>query len=314
MQGYLIPSYKFAVNSARKFLRNTDSFSYSSQLIPPRVGSETWSLAWGFVLDVYELLRNPMISREFAYDIINREISVVLDTYNNEYKFRLGHPTRYIWAKYFTNNLHAKYENSLRKNILSIYKDILNGLVNISRNFHRSSLFRVRITDVLKLYFLLGKFDLDKYAHALAECLGLALSMLEDLINMLTTIKKKEGRFQLEQEYIWERFSENNIHIIAFLLKARKLAKNLRSDLLRSLIFRLTEIAAKPLLVGKIVPWQNYIARIGRVLSLILPSNELIAYEIGHRLIRFLLNIPQLDPRLFKIAVKTVLVPRKNPL
>lgn len=89
------------------------------------------------------------------------------------------------------------------------------------------------------------------------------------------------------------------------LLRARKLARKIKSIYLRNLILRLTEVFALPILEGRFLPGQQYLFKGGRILKALLPENEMIAYRIGHQLMKVALLFHQTFPGLFNAFFKT---------
>ena len=86
--------------------------------------------------------------------------------------------------------------------------------------------------------------------------------------------------------------------IMTLLLRARRLAHQITQAAVRSLILRLTEIFAAPILEGRLIPGQKYFFKGCRFADRILPRNESLAYKIGHKFIRAFLAVPQVFPSL----------------
>ncbi|HDJ89741.1 MAG TPA: hypothetical protein ENG40_03520, partial [Thermoprotei archaeon] len=72
------PSYYFNVCSARKFLRMRDFLHYGSQLVPERLESETWSMAWAYIREIDDII-DRSIDCEKQLDILSREWSIYKD-------------------------------------------------------------------------------------------------------------------------------------------------------------------------------------------------------------------------------------------
>ncbi|TFG04485.1 hypothetical protein EU538_12260 [Candidatus Thorarchaeota archaeon] len=87
---------------------------------------------------------------------------------------------------------------------------------------------------------------------------------------------------------------------MSLLLRARRLARQIRQQVVRALILRLTEIFAAPILEGRLIPGQSYFFKGGRIADMLLPNNESLAYKLGHRLIGLFLSVPQVLPSLMK--------------
>ncbi len=52
------------------------------------------------------------------------------------------------------------------------------------------------------------------------------------------------------------------------------------------------------------MPGATYFFKGGRLLLKLLPDDEMMAYEVGHRMIKTLLSVPQLAPTLVKVWAK----------
>ncbi|MEM2495218.1 MAG: hypothetical protein QXQ27_07835, partial [Nitrososphaerota archaeon] len=97
-------SYNFKVNSARKFLRNRGFLHYGSQLIPEKIESETWSLAWAYIREIDDIIDDIGISTSQQLDILSKEIEIIEASLNNNYKIKSKQPLRYIWLNQFLEN------------------------------------------------------------------------------------------------------------------------------------------------------------------------------------------------------------------
>jgi len=317
--------YRTAVNTARSYLRKRDFLTYGSQLIPERLGSESWSLSWAYIRRIDDIIDDPNISRDLVWEILNKEAEVVKDALNNTYTYSPSHPRRYLWVFWFAENVNNYYDEEVRKIIWELYKSAVMDLERRGRIIsirEMRELLNKKAVRFLQLYFKVGQLDLGRYADPLAECLGLALGMLDDLVDFVLDLKS--GYINITREELMELgirvtpdkpnfvteilhssfFEKRSKKILALLLKARKIAHYLQDSILKTLIFRLTEILARPILSGKPLPGQQYMFKFGRLLNAILPKDETLAYEIGHRIIRLALKIPQTNPKAFKAIIR----------
>jgi len=320
-------NYRFAVNSARAYLRKRDFLTYGSQLVPERLGSESWSLSWAYIRRIDDIIDSPYIPREKIRGLLLREADIVKDALNGYYIYRESHPERYMWLYWFAENINNYYDEEVRKIIWDLYESAVLDIKRRGRVIsmrEMKDLLNKKAVRFLQLYFKVGQLDLGKYADPIAECLGLALGMLDDLVDFVLDLKSgyiNITREELEElginvdlkspnfveKIINSPFFENRSKIIlALLLKTRKLAGYLRDSPIKYLILRLTEILARPILSGKPLPGQKYMFRFGRVLNAILPRDETIAYEIGHRMMKIALKVPQMNPGVFKAIIRKI--------
>jgi len=312
--------YNFKVNSARKFLRNRGFLHYGSQLIPEKIKSETWSLAWAYIREIDDIIDDPSISISQQLNILSKEIEVIEASLNNNYKIKLKQPLRYIWLNQFLENEEKYYKGSLMPIIKELYESALidakrrNKLLN---NNEIKNLLHKKAVCFFKLYFAISNFNLEKYFDELAELLGLALGMLDDALDIIFDWKSgyinvsKDDFNKLGIEYdpkdkkIIDKLIEKgyyrikSIEIMKFLLKARSIAWKLKNPLLKKLILRLTEVFSAPIIEGRFLPGEKYFFKYENLLLKILPENEEVAYNIGHKIINLALSIPQVSPRLF---------------
>ena len=317
--------YRSAVNTARAYLRRRDFLTYGSQLVPERLGSESWALSWAYIRKIDDIIDSPRISKETAWEILKHEAEVVNNALNNEYVYRPSHPLRHLWIYWFAENINNYYDESVRKIIWDLYESAVMDVKRRGRiiSMHEMrDLLNKKAVKFFQLYFRVGQLDLGKYTDTIAECLGLALGMLDDLVDFVLDLRS--GYINITKDELIELgidadpnspdfvekilnspfFEKRSYKILALLLKARKIAHHLRDSLIRSLILRLTEIFARPILSGKPLPGQKYVFRFGRFLNAILPKDETLAYEIGHRIMKIALKIPQTSPRVFRAIVK----------
>ena len=320
-------SYEAAVRAARKFLRNRDFLHYGSQLIPERLESETWSLAWAYVREVDDVIDS--IDGRSARAVLAREwervrVAVGRGAYEGS---RL---IRDYWLTYFFRNLGEHYSEGEWKKVYSAIRELyLSALIDAARRGRiltpgeMVKLLKYKAVAFFKLYFTLGRFKLNGYEDKLAELLGLALGLLDDFLDALYDLKV--GYVNLTSDEIaalrergagmqppasktrlqWPRAAKRRgLAILKLLMKARHIAHRVRNPLARKTILRLTEAFAAPILEGRFVPGAIYFFKGGKLLLKLLPRDEMLAYEVGHRMIGTLLSIPQLTPALVKLWVK----------
>ncbi len=69
--------YASTVNSVRHYLRKRDFLTYALQLIPEPVGSETWSLAWGYIRQFDDIISSPTLTKNDALTIFEQEQEIM---------------------------------------------------------------------------------------------------------------------------------------------------------------------------------------------------------------------------------------------
>ena len=319
-------SYSFKVNSARKYLRFRDFLHYFSQMVPKRIGSETWSLAWAYIREIDDVIDRPRLSRRRQLEILDKEWEVVRKCFDNEYEFRSGEHLRYLWLQQFIDNVHRFYDKSIIYIIKELYEsarmDAERRWIILNDGVMRNLLYKKAVC-FFKLYFTLCGFK-DAYVDKIAEDLGIALGMLDDILDLvydlrggyINVTRDELERLGIEADPRDSRFIEEllrkgyfrikGIEILRLLLRARKLAWRLRNELLRKLVLRLTEVFAAPILENRFIPGERYFFKGGRILLRLLPSNEEVAYRIGHRLIAYVLSFPQISSVLMKTWLRLV--------
>ncbi|MGQ4891788.1 MAG: hypothetical protein ACP6IP_04775 [Candidatus Njordarchaeia archaeon] len=320
--------YLKSVVSARAFLRHRDFLTYGSQLVPEELGSESWAMGWAYIRRIDDIIDDPRRTREEVKNILDQEAEIVRLALSNEYTYSSGEPIRYLWVESFANNVYNYYDDETRRIIWDLYESAVMDMQRKGRILSVKQMKRLlnkKAVKFLQLYFKLGNFNLGKYGDRIAECLGLALGMLDDLVDFVTDLKS--GYINITMEELQELginvqptspqfvqkllespfFEKKSAEILKLLLKTRRLASYLRDSPIKSLIFRLTEILARPILSGKPLPGQRYMFRFGKILNSILPENEIAAYKVGHRIMKYALKFPQMNPRLFKSIVVRIL-------
>ena len=181
--------YTATVNSVRHYLRNRDFLSYAFQLIPEPVGSETWSLALGYVRQVGDIISTPTMTKSDTLDLLQQEREVVELGVDGDLRVRYTAPVRHSWLAQFFDNERKYYEGEAlqvaedlfecawsdveRKGRFLSQRDMGELLYNKTRNF-------------FKLYFILGDFDLEGQIDNFSDLLGMGLGMLDDVLNMST--------------------------------------------------------------------------------------------------------------------------------
>jgi len=323
-------SYSFIVNSARKYLRKRDFLHYASQFVPCRIGSETWSLAWAYIREVDDVIDSPLNAFK-RLEIIEKEWEIVEDIRRNTFVEKPPLPFRYFWLNQFIENIELYYSSSERQKIWSTVHGLYESAVLDAKRYMKVvprklmyKLLEKKAVCFFRLYFLVGKLNLEKYLDDIAECLGLALGMLDDILDILYDWRsgyinitaedleeiglKYDPRDRNFIEKILEKkvIHKKSLEILKLLFKARALAWKLRDNIVKKLVLRLTEVFAAPILEGRFLPGEKYFFKGGHLLLKILPENEEAAYEIGHRFISFILSVPQISPLLIKTWIRLI--------
>lgn len=323
------PSYYFNVCSARKFLRKRDFLHYGSQLVPEKLGSETWSMAWAYIREIDDVIdRNISCDKQLA--ILSREWSMYKDILNGNGLKVHGERVyvRHLWMTQFLENLFKYYNSDEQKIVLdSIEKLYRSAVLDAKRKgkvlpLHKLLyLTRLKAVYFFKIFFILGRLNLNHYMDKISEFLGMGLGLLDDLIDLIYDWKIKYINISLEElrsaglnindekllsKILLNRniFWKKSLQILKILLLARILALKVRDPIARNLVLRLTEVFAAPILQGKPIPGSTYLFRGGKILMKILPRDEMKAYEIGHKIVKKVLAIPQISPMLIKLWIK----------
>ncbi|MGV9168794.1 MAG: hypothetical protein ACOC38_02515 [Promethearchaeia archaeon] len=314
-------SYRVTVNSARHYLRKRDFLTYASQLLPEPLGSETWSLAWGYIRRFDDILDSPSVNKTQAVQILENEQSVVETGFEGELRVNQKSATRHLWLAQFFDNERRYYAGRALPAVRNLYDSAWSDVRRRNEILSQHEMDRLlykKARSFFQLYFILGRLDLGGYLDDFSYLLGMGLGMLDDMLDIL--IDQEAGYINITQEEIRaldidldptdKRFVKEAIDrgyltykakkILELLLRARRLTRRLRMGLLRKFILRLTEIFAAPIFEGRFIPGQTYFFRGGKLADLILPSNESIAYRIGHQALRAILAVPQVVPVFFK--------------
>jgi len=325
------PSYYFSVYSARKFLRKRDFLHYGSQLVPERLGSETWSMAWAYIREIDDIIdRN--IGCDKQLDILSREWSIYKDILDGSslkvYEERIY--IRHLWMTQFLENLFKYYDSEEQKIVLDSIEKLYRSAVLDSKRrgkvlpLHKLLyLTKLKAVYFFKIFFILGRLNLNHYMDKISEFLGMGLGLLDDLIDLIYDWRINYINVSLEElrsaglnvndKHLLSKILSNkdifwkkSLQILRVLLSARILALQVKDPIARNLVLRLTEVFAAPILQGKPIPGSTYLFRGGKILMNILPEDEMKAYEIGHKIVRKVLAIPQISPMLVKFWIKII--------
>lgn len=320
--------YEYKVNTARSYLRRRDFLTYATQLIPERIGSESWALAWGYIREVDDIIDQPNISLNRRLQLLNQEKEVILASFNNEFVFRDGYPIRYLWLNQFLENEEKYYNGEVKPYIWELYEsakmDVKRRGILLRRSEMNQLLYK-KAGIFFKMYFKLSGFDLGPYFDEICELLGIGLGILDDMLDMLfdyrsgyynvTIDELKElgidGLDPSDKEFVFKLvqrgyFKYKSVEIMKMFIKAREIARQMENKILRRFLLRLTEIFAAPIVEGRFLPGQKYLFKGGKLLNAILPKNETIAYKIGHKLVHWAMIFPQVAPNLFDSFMKKV--------
>ncbi len=120
----IIP-YNFKVNSARKFLRKKGFLHYGSQLVPEKIGSETWSLAWAYIREIDDIIDAPYLTTSQQLDILSKEFEIIELSLENAYKLSSKQPLRHIWLNQFLENEEKYYNGKLKPIIKELYESAI---------------------------------------------------------------------------------------------------------------------------------------------------------------------------------------------
>jgi hypothetical protein len=313
--------YVATVNSARHYLRNRDFLTYASQLIPEPVGSETWSLAWGYMRRFDDMLDAPTLSKKAAFNLLEQERSIVEPGFAGDLEVSSNAPIRHRWLAQFFDNERRYYSGKALHVVKDLYESAWGdverkGIVLSQREMDK--LMYKKASCFFKLYFILGDFDLGGHLDDFSCLLGMGLGMLDDILDVAQDYKAgyvNITREEMEalgvdlepgdQDFVKQIVDAGYMtlrakKILSLMLKVRELTRCIRTPLISNFLLRLTEIFAAPILEERMVPGQRYFFKGGRLADLILPKNESIAYTIGHKFIKLFLMYPQVISPFFK--------------
>ena len=323
-------NYTFRVISARKYLRLRDFLHYLSQLVPERVESETWSLAWAYIRNIDDVIDRPSLTTNAQQRILEEEWSLVKRLINNSGEVALESKNlRHHWLQQFIRNLYDHYDKDERRKILEVVENLYQSAVldaqrrwRILSEQEMRRLLYLKAVRFFELYFLLGRIKLQGYLTKLAELLGLGLGMLDDILDALydwrggyinltlEDLEKTGIKVDPRDKLLLRAFIDQKVlhykaaQILRLLLRARIIGWKIKDPLARNLILRLTEVFAAPILEGRFIPGSKYFFKGGKLIFKVLPRDEMLAYEVGHRMVKKLIRIPQLAPSLVKLWVK----------
>ena len=313
--------YLVTVNSARAYLRQRDFLTYASQLVPESRGSETWSLAWGYIRRFDDMLDSAHLKKTEAHDLLKKEEEIVRPGLEGSLRVSIDAPLRHRWLAQFFDNERRYYSGRALEVVQDLYESAWEDVDRRGKILSQEEMDRLlykKARSFFKLYFILADFDLGNQLDALSYVLGMGLGILDDILDIAfdyesnyVNISREEMEMlgidlQPDDKGFLNRviragyLSYRAKRIMSFLLRARRLARRLRSNLVRTFILRLTEIFAAPIIEGRLIPGQQYFFKGGRLFNRILPRNESVAYKIGHKFIEFALMYPQTVTSFFR--------------
>jgi len=318
---YGTTKYVTTVNTARHYLRNRDFLTYASQLVPEPVGSETWSLAWGYMRRFDDMLDAPNLSKKAALNLLEQERSVVEPGFAGDLKVPSDAPIRHRWLAQFFDNERRYYSGEALHVVKDLYESAWGdverkGIVLAQKDM--DNLLYKKARCFFKLYFILSEFDLGGHLDDFSYLLGMGLGMLDDMLDVaqdyeagyvnITREEMEALGVDLEpgdQDFVKQIVDAGYMtlkakKILSFMLKARELTRCIRTPLISNFLLRLTEIFAAPILEERLVPGQRYFFKGGRLADFILPRDESVAYKVGHKFIKFFLMYPQVVSPFFK--------------
>lgn len=309
--------YTNTVNSARTYLRNRDFLTYASQLVPEQVGSESWSLAWGYIRLFDDMLDAPGLEKEQAMEIMQDERLLVEQGFAGNLSVDKSAHIRHRWLSQFFDNERKFYDGRAIGVVKDLYESAWEDVARKGEILSQKEMDRLlykKARSFFKLYFVLSDFDLGNNLDELSYTLGMGLGILDDLLDLkqdyqasyVNVTREEMETLGVDLEPEDNGFLQSIIaagytslrakKIMTLLLRARRLAQQIKQASVRSLVLRLTEIFAAPILEGRLIPGQKYFFKGGSFANRILPRNESLAYKIGHKFIRAFLSIPQVFP------------------
>ncbi|MCF2136557.1 MAG: hypothetical protein K9W43_04870 [Candidatus Thorarchaeota archaeon] len=315
------PRYEAVVNAARSYLRRRDFLTYATQLVPEPIGSESWSLAWGYMRRFDDMLDSGAINKTQAMNLLESEKVIVDRFFSGDHAVRVDAAPRHKWLAQFFANEEKYYEGRALKVVKDLYEsawgDVLRrGVILTSKEMNE--LLYKKARSFFKLYFILSGFDLGGYIDDFSYLFGMGLGMLDDILdlaedyeaNYVNITREEMEALGLDLEPDDQDFLKRIVDagyltykskkILSLLIKARQLSRQVRSRYVRSFLLRLSEVFAGPILEERFIPGQKYFFRGGSLANMILPKNESLAYKIGHRLMSVFLRYPQLSSYLFE--------------
>ncbi len=313
--------YIATVDSARAYLRQRDFLTYASQLVPEPMGSETWSLAWGYIRRFDDMLDSSQLDKKRAQNLLKKEEIIVRPGMEGTLRVSDDAPIRHRWLAQFFDNERKHYSGRALEVVQDLYESAWEDVDRRGKILSQEEMDQLlykKARSFFKLYFILADFDLGEQLDDLSYVLGMGLGILDDILDIAfdyesnyINISREEMEMlgidlQPDDKGFLNRVIEAGYlsyrakRIMSFLLRARRLSRRLRSKLVRTFILRLTEIFAAPIIEGRLVPGQQYFFKGGRLFNRILPQNESLAYKIGHKFIEIALMYPQTITRFFK--------------
>ncbi|MHA2022794.1 MAG: DUF116 domain-containing protein [Candidatus Thorarchaeota archaeon] len=313
--------YASTVNSVRHYLRKRDFLTYSFQLIPEPVGSETWSLAWGYIRQFDDITRSPTLTKNDALTILEQEQEILELGFEGNLNVPHTAPIRHRWLAQFFDNERKYYGGEALQVLRNLYECAWSNVARKGKILSQKDMdlhLYKKTSNFFKLYFILGGFDLRNHIDDFSYLLGMGLGMLDDILDMVSdyeegyvNITREEMEslgidLEPEDKGFLQQVIESGYQtlrakkIMSVLLRARRLTRYVRVPLVRALLIRLTDIFASPILENKLIPGQRFFFKGSRMVDRFLPKNESIAYKIGHKFIRFVLMYPKVVSAFFR--------------
>ncbi|RLI58351.1 MAG: hypothetical protein DRO93_10035 [Candidatus Thorarchaeota archaeon] len=316
------PKYVATVNSARRYLRHRTLPTYISQLVPGPIGSETWSLAWAYVRRFDDLVDKYLLENDTALDFIEGEREVLDQCFAGRLTIPRRSPLRHRWLLQYFENQNRFYTEDVRYLIEGLYSSALDDLSRRGRVIDCRTMRDLLIKKSVyffKLFFVLGRFKLGSIRDRIAYALGMAVGQADDLLDFVedyqqgfvnATTEELEalgvipnptnGYFirELFEHGYWEL---NKAQIRAAFERALRSIRYLKERYVRSFLTLLSGAfsAAIEKMPSLDTALPSFSVKIPRpTLSIPLPSNESLAYRIGHRIITAALCFPEVVERL----------------
>ncbi len=312
--------YVALVDSARAYLRRRDFLTYSTQLVPEPIGSETWTLAWGYMRKFDDMLDSPEINKAQAMTLLEGEKEVVERLFSGDFRVPRRAPARHHLLAQFFENERRYYSGRALRVVKDLYEsawgDVQRRGVILSESMMNRLLYK-KARSFFKLYFILADWDLGGRIDQFSYLFGMGLGMLDDILDLADDYRAgyinitREEMEQLDVDLSPDdsAFLQRVINagyltlkakkIMSLLIRARQLARTITSRYVRSFLLRLSEVFARPILEGKFFPGQKYFFKGGALAERLLPRNESLAYRVGHRLMSLFLRFPQIPAALF---------------
>ncbi|MHA1576541.1 MAG: hypothetical protein ACTSU3_04200, partial [Candidatus Thorarchaeota archaeon] len=155
--------YASTVNSVRHYLRKRDFLTYAFQLIPKPVGSETWSLASGYIRQFDDIIGAPTLTKNDALTILEQEQEILELGFEGNLKIPRTAPIRHLWLAQFFDNERKYYGGEALQVVKNLnecaWSDISRKGKILSQKDMDIHMYK-KTSNFFKLYFILGDFDL----------------------------------------------------------------------------------------------------------------------------------------------------------